>query len=113
MEQTDTVESGFGVPHVAEIPAVMGPDMLSYAAHPSYTSYNSYAVSLVMNYWLSFVKTLDPNIHRLQGSPEWAPWGSNQSRIVLQSQGTAMENVSDSERERCEFWRGTGPQINQ
>lgn len=113
VQQTGSVERGLGVPHVAEIPAVMGPDMLSYSPDPSYTTYNADAVPLLMNYWLSFARTLNPNTERLDLSPEWDPWGRNQSRIVLQSQGSAMENVTDGERERCEFWRAIGSDINQ
>jgi acetylcholinesterase len=113
VQQQGTVERGLGVPHVAEIPAVMGPDMLPYSPDPSYTTYNAAAVPLLMNYWLSFARTLNPNTHKLEQSPDWEQWGRNQSRIVLQSEGSAMENVADGEKERCEFWRDIGSDINQ
>lgn len=113
VQQADTVDSGFGVPHVAEVPAVMGPDMLSYSANPSYTTYNADAVPLVMNYWLSFVKTLNPNPERLVGSLEWEPWARNQSRIVIKTRDSVMEKVGDGENSRCQFWEEIGPLIHQ
>lgn len=107
------MERGLGIPHVAEIPAVMGPDMLPYAPHPSYQTYNARAVTLVMNYWLSFTRALNPNVYRAEGAPMWEPWGGNQSRMVLQTHDSVMENVGWDEQARCEFWQSIGSTTNQ
>ena len=104
---------GLGVPHVAEAPAVFGPDMMSHPAPESYYTRNADVVPLVMSYFVSFARTLDPNVHRLEGAPEWEVWGDDHYRMVLETTDSFMEEVGESELERCEFWKGTGATANQ
>jgi len=63
-------------------------------------------------YWLSFVRSGDPNTYKLSQSPNWAPFSShNKERIVLQQRPGNSSNVSGSfmeedfklEAERCQF----------
>ncbi|TFY65960.1 hypothetical protein EVG20_g5126 [Dentipellis fragilis] len=63
-------------------------------------------------YWLSFVRSGNPNTYKLPRSPTWAPYASGSKvRIVLQ-QGPAnsttisssfIEAEPEKERERCQF----------
>ena len=77
---------------------------MNYAAK-SYYTYNAPVVPLVMNYYISFVRTLDPNLLRLEGAPEWGNWEGGE-RLVIELGETRMETVDDGERERCAFWEG-------
>ncbi|KAF6805526.1 triacylglycerol lipase [Colletotrichum sojae] len=105
--QDDTnTASGLGVPHVFEAPAVFGID--ACPTPDSYRTYNRPIVPLMMNYWISFIRSLDPNVHKLEGAPDWATWGSrdNQSRLVFELGDNRMETVDEGQRDRCEFWKG-------
>ncbi|CAM1506603.1 Fc.00g062440.m01.CDS01 [Cosmosporella sp. VM-42] len=96
---------GLGTPHVFEAPAVMGPSMLPPAAVPSsYFAQNAAMVPIMMNYWISFVRALDPNVYRHSSTPQWETWGTGQQRIVFELENSAMESVDRDQRERCEFW---------
>lgn len=97
-------EAGIGVEHTFDRPAILGPDNVNYAAK-SYYTYNAPVVPLVMNYYISFVRTLDPNLLRLEGAPEWGNWEGGE-RLVIELGETRMETVDDGERERCAFWEG-------
>ncbi|KAF7546356.1 hypothetical protein G7046_g9325 [Stylonectria norvegica] len=99
-------ERGHGVPHVFESAAVMGPDMLPPdAVPPSYLTYNAKMVPLMMNYWISFARALDPNVYRLAGAPQWDTWGVEQRRMLFELRESVMETVDGAERERCTFWQ--------
>ncbi|CAK5266614.1 unnamed protein product [Mycena citricolor] len=63
-------------------------------------------------YWLSFVRSGNPNTHKLHTSPNWPQFSSAQkNRIVLQQNrandttktGSFLEVQSDEETERCQF----------
>ena len=62
-------------------------------------------------YWLSFVRSGDPNTFKLKGSPVWTPFTSKQSRIVLQEgpavlttvSGSFLEQESGAETRRCKL----------
>ncbi|KAF5020625.1 hypothetical protein F66182_7332 [Fusarium sp. NRRL 66182] len=97
-------EEGLGVPHVANGAAVFGPDMTSARAGPSYRSYNAPMVPIVQNYWLSFVRTFDPNTHRHKDAPRWENWGDDQRRLMFGLGNNTMERVDERERERCLAW---------
>lgn len=43
-------------------------------------------------YWISFIRTLNPNTFRLAGSPEWTEWSiAEPNRIVLDTAQAEME----------------------
>lgn len=85
--------------------------MLTYTAPESYKTYNADVVPLVMNYFLSFARSLDPNIHKLEMAPEWKRWGQDRQRMVLQTGNSTMEQTVKGELERCEFWKDMGESL--
>ncbi|KAH7018060.1 Alpha/Beta hydrolase protein [Microdochium trichocladiopsis] len=96
--------SGLGVPHTVETNAVWGPENLQSAAPKSYLpgGVNAGVVPVVQGYWTSFIRTLDPNSHRVPGSAEWENWegkmdGPAAGKRLLFSTGggTTMEGVDD------------------
>lgn len=107
--------SGLGVPHLWESYAVFGPANLGGAPAPeSYLTYNAEIVPVVMDYFLSFVQTHDPNPLRTPGAPAWNTWGSGQgNRILLQTNATQMETVDLAQTARCQFWEGLTPRTQQ
>ncbi|KAI0175626.1 alpha/beta-hydrolase [Hypoxylon sp. FL1284] len=110
---------GLGVPHIWESWAVFGPDsQRGVGLGPaSFYSYAADTVPLVMDYWLSFVRTLDPSALRTPGAPVWEAWSGGaddaRSRLVFQSGNFTMEDVDPAQRRRCEFWRGLADQTKQ
>uniref|UniRef100_A0A093XI19 Carboxylic ester hydrolase n=1 Tax=Talaromyces marneffei PM1 TaxID=1077442 RepID=A0A093XI19_TALMA len=67
-------------------------------------------VPVVQAYWTSFARAHDPNVWRLEGSPEWKTWGSGQ-RLKIQTNSTAMEMVDRQQIENCEFWAARNSQV--
>ncbi|KAK7461848.1 hypothetical protein VKT23_008278 [Stygiomarasmius scandens] len=71
---------------------------------------NAFAEELIA-YWLSFVRSEDPNTFRLDKSPFWEDYAGEEQRIVLQqdprnsttTSGSFMEAEPEEERERCAF----------
>ncbi|KAI2466632.1 alpha/beta-hydrolase [Annulohypoxylon bovei var. microspora] len=123
--------NGLGVPHIWESWAVYGPDALNGVGGGPASYYPPGAaagvVKPVMDYWISFVKTLDPNTLRAVGAPEWEAWGTTNEtningtsdeeaggrRLVFQTESFMMETVSSDLQERCDFWRGLAPATQQ
>ncbi|KAI1468767.1 alpha/beta-hydrolase [Daldinia caldariorum] len=121
---------GLGVPHIWEAWAVFGPDSQQGGAGAGPASYYHEAagvVPLVMDYWISFVQTLDPSALRTPGAPVWEPWddaedeedeeekgaGNNGAgrRLLMQVGNFSMETVPGDQRERCDFWAGLAPAL--
>lgn len=102
------LNEGIGVPHVAEQSAVWG------VSNPaSYKTTNAPIIPLIQQYWISFIKTFDPNTLRLDGAPHWDDWGTPDikggNRLLVNSPDangrlstTVMELVDDDYRYRCE-----------
>ncbi|KAF4870681.1 putative secreted lipase [Colletotrichum siamense] len=111
-DETNTA-SGLGVPHVFEAPAIFGID--ACPTPDSFRTYNKPVVPIMMNYWISFIRSLDPNVHKLADTPEWKTWGgkNNQSRLVFEINNNRMENVDDGQKDRCEFWKGAAEVMEQ
>ncbi|EGO01057.1 hypothetical protein SERLA73DRAFT_179100 [Serpula lacrymans var. lacrymans S7.3] len=68
--------------------------------------------SELISYWLSFVRSGNPNTYKLEMSPEWEPYTTtSEVRMVLQQQpqnittesGSYMEDQPMPETERCNF----------
>jgi len=104
VQDKENTASGIGVPHVFEAPAIFGID--ACPTPDSFRTYNKPIVSLMMNYWISFIRDLNPNTHKLDGAPAWGTWGRNQSRFVFEIGNNRMENVDDGQKSRCGFWKG-------
>ena len=110
----DNIAAGLGVPHAFETEAIFGvgetgaSDWASY--HPG--GINANVVPLTMDYWISFIRSLDPNTYREAGSPYWENWGSSSpitglgaKRLKIQTNETAMESVPNDMIERCGLWK--------
>ncbi|RFU25456.1 hypothetical protein B7463_g10886, partial [Scytalidium lignicola] len=115
VEDPDQVASGLGVPHTVETNAIWGPENVNGGAPASYsTSLNHNIVPLMQGYWTSFIRTHDPNIYRLQGSPRWELWNSwNMNRIRLETNTTTMERVDKETRVRCAYFESIGVVLQQ
>ncbi|KAI1774040.1 alpha/beta-hydrolase [Hypoxylon cercidicola] len=113
----DNAARGLGVPHIWECWAIFGPDSLAGIGRgpASYYAHAADVVAFVMDYWISFVRTLDPSATRAPGAPAWEAWGSSDAgaRLVFQAGNFTMETVPPEQRRRCEFWRGLAPATQQ
>lgn len=100
---------GLGVPHTFESPAIFGVGNAGDDPHSSYSTYNKEVVPMVMNYWISFVRALDPNVFRHKQAPEWSAWvDGNAKRLRIQTADTMMEHIPREHVEIFEFWRKLG-----
>jgi len=99
------IAAGLGVPHTSETPAIFG---VGYAGGEggSLATDNAAIVPIVMDYYISFVKTLDPNKLRNEAAPYWAPFEVQgvQQRLKIETGSTEMEAVPQAQKERCELW---------
>lgn len=93
---------GFGAYHTVELFAVWGPNNTDGNPPKSYNTTNAAIVPVVQNYWISFIKYLDPNKGRLAGAPVWEQWSKEARRIHFVTNGTSMKGMGDLER-RCEI----------
>lgn len=71
-------------------------------------SENAFAAELIA-YWLSFVRTGDPNTFKLERAPTWPTYSTAQSqRMVLtegtvETSGSSVEAIPEKEQSRCAF----------
>ena len=93
---------GDGVAHGSELPAIWGPQYYGGSSLKSLFSTNQNVVPMMQGYWTSFVQTFDPNEKKLDSAPTWEKW-TGRDRVRLVANGTAMENVTDSQWGRCGY----------
>ena len=106
------IARGVGIPHGAQGPMSFG--TAGVAGPTSYRTYNAPMVPLGMHYYASFVRALDPNVHRLEGAPAWLPWmPRTRQRLVFELGSTRMETVSADESKRCALWEGVAQLARQ
>lgn len=111
-------DQGLFSPHTSELYAVWGTNNTDGGDPGCYTLDASDPLSCATGaattqaYWISFVRTLDPNAHRMAGSPEWLSWSvSEPNRIVLDNAQATMEKMGEAigevplagmnQRQRC------------
>lgn len=87
-------DQGLFSPHTNELFAIWGANNTDGNDPKCYTIPTSRggcadAIPIVQNYWLSFIKTLDPNTLRLPGTPEWKPWDIDGARRIVFDNGNA------------------------
>ncbi|KAE8444024.1 hypothetical protein EG329_001153 [Mollisiaceae sp. DMI_Dod_QoI] len=116
--QQNNVDAGLGVPHTFESPAIFGVGDAGDNPNSSYSTYNAGIVPIMMNYWISFVRDLSPNRYKYSPAPHWESFGSTDGeqggrRILLQTNGTAMETIPDELAQKCEFWKGLAVTMEQ
>ncbi|KAK4230762.1 Alpha/Beta hydrolase protein [Podospora fimiseda] len=105
--------AGLGVPHLFDAGAIFGPDNVVGGNNESYKTYNKGVVEIMMGYYISFARSLDPNKYKLPGAPEWETWNSGATtdemkRMLFETDNTEMELVSEEEKGRCRFWESLG-----
>lgn len=106
VQDIDNEKWGLGVPHVAEKPAIFGPGNAGSCDGCSYLTYNAPMIPIVMDYWISFILSLDPNTYRNPAAPEWKPWGSSgDQRLKFELNATEMESVPSAQLHRCSVWK--------
>lgn len=120
-------EQGLGVPHTMEIAAIWGPENVHGGCPGSFRpgAANSWIVPFIQGYWTSFIRSLDPNVHRQQGTPEWKPFTSVAGSAVDEqntalnrflfdtSSSSGMETVDAAKRSACQYFSSIGVDIRQ
>lgn len=103
------IAAGLGAFHTWETGAVWGPEYCTnYAAPEGATSYNpgqpnNAIISIVQSYWLSFVRSGDPNTYKAANAPVWEPF-THGKRLRLQTNNTGMEIIGAKELGNCAVW---------
>ncbi|KAK9773732.1 putative Carboxylic ester hydrolase [Seiridium cardinale] len=114
---SENVQLGLGVPHTWETWAVFGPDSINGVggAPISYYGVDAGIVPIVMHYWISFVRTLDPNVLRYPGAPEWTTWDNEaeQQQLKFETGNVGMEAAASDLRSRCVMWKALGVLMEQ
>ena len=65
--------------------------------------------SELIAYWLSFVRSGNPNTHKLARAPTWPAYTTSQTQRVVLTEGTetksgsTVETIPAAERQRCAF----------
>ncbi|KAA8642211.1 hypothetical protein EYZ11_007464 [Aspergillus tanneri] len=109
---------GNGTSHTVDVNSIWGPSYVTDNGFPpqSYLSFNAPIVPVVQGYWTSFIRTLDPNPHRLRGTPKWKTWGRDEEshrRLFIRTGDTRMETVPPAQRKRCEYLISIGTDLGQ
>lgn len=112
--------AGMGVPHTIESEAIFGVgdvnDGATAEAETGYTTYNAEIIPVVMNYFISFIRDLNPNRYKYETAPQWENFGHGKNggnRLKFQTNATAMELIPQDQVSRCEFWRGLAKIMEQ
>ncbi|KAJ7890194.1 Esta [Mycena olivaceomarginata] len=111
--QANDAAAGLGVPHASELPAIFGPAFIPGGSGTTFATTNAPIVPVVMNYWISFIRSLNPNPHRFAGTPEWVQFDANQRRLKFVLNDTHVEEIPVDEDTRCAFWNEVGARIEQ
>ncbi|KAJ7627439.1 carboxylesterase estA [Roridomyces roridus] len=112
--QANNQAAGLGVPHTSEVPAIFGPAFVPGGTSTTFATTNAPIVPIMSNYFISFVRSLNPNTHRLDGTPEWVEFDSGgERRLQFVLNDTHVESVPADESERCAFWNEVGVRIEQ
>ncbi|OBT60689.1 hypothetical protein VE03_09989 [Pseudogymnoascus sp. 23342-1-I1] len=110
MQDPPQVAAGLGVSHAFDTDAIFGPGYAgNYAA--SFVGVNADIVPVTMHYYISFVRSLDPNRYKADNAPVWHPWGVGSGRrLRLETNETVMEDASENLTEGCRLLKSlAGP----
>lgn len=95
-----TADKGLFSPHVSELYSVWGNnntdggDPGCITLDPADPLSCATGAKVAQAYWISFVRDLNPNTFRLEGSPEWPAWTvAEPNRVVLGNSAAAMEKM--------------------
>ncbi|KFY01592.1 hypothetical protein O988_02662 [Pseudogymnoascus sp. VKM F-3808] len=88
------IESGMGSMHAASM----------YSIFNIAGGHDAKLNPIIQAYWTSFIRTKNPNTHRLPGTAEWGTFGTARERIHFPNDpnNVAMETVGASEKTRCQ-----------
>ena len=101
------------VAHGSEMPAIWGPQYQGPSGPAEMLETNATdTVTAMQGYWLSFIKTLDPNRLKPDVAPTWDTWNGT-NRILFDFNGTSMEIIDDSQIERCGYLSQIMVQLQQ
>lgn len=91
-------DQGLFTPHTSELYAIWGPNNTDGGDPGCFKLGASDPLSCVTGgtvmqaYWISFVRSLDPNTYRLAGTPEWEYWTIDQpNRMVFNNMNATLE----------------------
>ena len=97
--------------------AIWGPRNTNGGAPDSYYpgGVNHDIVPIVQGYWTSFIRSYNPNVHRVPGTPRWEPWTKTNSfrRLMFQTNDTHMEDVPQGQQNRCAYFQSIGVSLMQ
>jgi carboxylesterase type B len=98
--------------------AIFGPANVNGNAPASYQEggVNNAIVPVAQAYWTSFIRSRNPNTHRLPGTPTWEQWTEERSaekRLMFRTNATEMEEVGEGQERRCEYLLGIGLKLKQ
>ncbi|KAM0472207.1 hypothetical protein ACHAPX_008888 [Trichoderma viride] len=98
------IQSGVGVPHGFDLGAVFG---------GGYDNSNLTNIDQLQGYYISFVRSLNPNTFAFSGSPSWPQWNGQAggSRIVINNNNTVVEAVPQAQMSRCTFWESLASEL--
>lgn len=108
-------EKDNGATHTSEIPAIFGVGFAGNETSALGTE-NEDMVPVIMDYFISFVKTLDPNTLRNEAAPVWDAFGTGAGeRLLLELpvDEIRMEEIPDSQSEGCELVTGMASRTEQ
>ncbi|KAH9214698.1 Alpha/Beta hydrolase protein, partial [Leptodontidium sp. 2 PMI_412] len=90
-------DQGIFTPHTRELYAIWGPNNTDGGdpkcfKTPADSVGCKESISIVQSYWISFIRSLDPNTFRAAGAPLWEPWSiAVPKRIVFDNKDATME----------------------
>jgi carboxylesterase type B len=113
VQDPTSLAMGWGVPHTVETTAIFGLEYGGSIGFPSLLDTNAPIIPIVMNYFVSFVRELDPNVLRHETAPVWQPWGAAQQRLKIETNNTMMERVSRDQQGRCALFKKLAPITKQ
>ena len=98
-------QQGIFTPHTSELYAIWGSNNTDGGdpncfSTPAASGGCMEAGTIVQSYWISFVRTLDPNVFRKEGAPVWEQWSvESPKRVVFDNGAASMEIMGRGEGE--------------
>ncbi|KAK5993677.1 Lipase 2 [Cladobotryum mycophilum] len=95
----NNINQGVGVPHGFDLGAIFG---------GGYENSDQTNVNRLQGYYISFVRSLNPNTYAFGGSTSWPQWNGKAGgqRLLINNNNTVVESVPQAQVSRCSFWEG-------
>ncbi|CAK7203025.1 hypothetical protein SEUCBS139899_005754 [Sporothrix eucalyptigena] len=115
MQDPENMANGIGTVHMMDAAAIFGPSNVACCPPASYTTEpdadhsgdhdgNPGLVPIMMDYYLSFVRTFNPNTYKSAHATEWGQWSGKSRLVITSGSNQTMETVPDDQAERCRVW---------